>query len=208
MKVAVTTVASIPLTDRVPIAGVPTGPREFAWRATAPATLVWAEALDGGDWKATVPQRDKVMMRKAPFTEAPVEIARTEQRFVGIDWDEHADTAFLFEHDENRPWKHVPIVDVDDPQAKPRVLWDLSSDEKYANPGSLVHRQLADGEWVVRQDGGAVYLAGVGSSPDGDRPFLDRMNPEDAASPSACSAATRMRTTASSASPGRTRTRS
>ena len=175
-KVAVTTVASIPLTDRVPIAGVPTGPREFAWRATAPATLVWAEALDGGDWKATVPQRDKVMMRKAPFTEAPVEIARTEQRFVGIDWDEHADTAFLFEHDENRHWKHVSIVDVDDPQAKPRVLWDLSSDEKYANPGSLVHRQLADGEWVVRQDGGAVYLAGVGSSPDGDRPFLDRMD--------------------------------
>ena len=44
------TVASLPLADRVPIHGVPTGPRDFSWRATEPATLVWAEALDGGDW--------------------------------------------------------------------------------------------------------------------------------------------------------------
>ena len=175
-KVVVSKIASIPLTDRVPIAGVPVGPREFAWRSTAPATLVWGEALDGGDWKTTVPQRDKVMMQKAPFTQAPVEIARTTQRYVGVDWGEHADTAVLEEYDENRHWRHASIVDVDDAQAKPRVLWDLSSDEKYANPGSPVHRQLANGAWVVRQDGDTIYMAGLGASPDGDRPFLDRLD--------------------------------
>jgi dipeptidyl aminopeptidase/acylaminoacyl peptidase len=39
-----------------------------------------------------------------------------------------------------------------------------------------VHRQLANGFWVVRVDGDSIYLAGNGSSPDGDRPFLDRLD--------------------------------
>ena len=85
-------IASIPLADRVPVHGVPEGPREFDWRGTEPATLVWAEALDGGDWKVNVPERDKVMMLSAPFTATPQEIARTEQRFVGMSWTADAET--------------------------------------------------------------------------------------------------------------------
>jgi dipeptidyl aminopeptidase/acylaminoacyl peptidase len=169
-------IASIPLTDRVPVAGVPVGPREFEWRATAPATLVWAEALDGGDWKAKVPQRDKVMLLKAPFTAAPTEIARTEQRFEGFAWGERADTALMEEYDENRHWTRAFVVDVDAPQARPRLLWDLSSDEKYANPGRPVYRRLPTGERVMRQDGDAIFLSGAGASVDGDRPFLDRLD--------------------------------
>jgi dipeptidyl aminopeptidase/acylaminoacyl peptidase len=175
-RIAVKNIASLPLADRVPVAGVPVGRREFTWRATAPATLVWAEALDGGDWNVKVAQRDKVFMQKAPFTGPPLEIARTEQRFQGLRWGERADTALLDEYDENRHWKRSFVVNVDDPQVKPRPLWDLSTDEKYAEPGSPVHRQLANGAWVIRQDGDAIYLSGIGSSPDGDRPFLDRLD--------------------------------
>jgi len=36
--VLVHTIASLPLADRVPIHGVPVGPRDFSWRATEPAT--------------------------------------------------------------------------------------------------------------------------------------------------------------------------
>ncbi|MCT6999951.1 hypothetical protein, partial [Salmonella enterica] len=60
-------IASLPVADRVPVRDVPTGPREFEWRQNAPATLVWPEALDQGDWKVNVPQRDKVLMWSAPF---------------------------------------------------------------------------------------------------------------------------------------------
>ena len=84
--------------------------------------------------------------------------------------------ALLNEYDDNRHWRRTFVIDVDDPQPKPRLLWDLSTDEKYANPGNPVKRQLANGSWVVRQDGDSIYLAGVGSSPDGDRPFLDRLD--------------------------------
>ena len=53
--------ASLPLAERVPIDGVVVGPRGHGWRPTAPATLFWAEALDGGDPRKKVPHRDRVM---------------------------------------------------------------------------------------------------------------------------------------------------
>jgi dipeptidyl aminopeptidase/acylaminoacyl peptidase len=170
------TIASLPLADRVPIEGVPVGPRDFSWRATDPATLVWAEALDGGDWNAHVPARDKVMLSKAPFNSPAVEIARTEQRFAGFAWGEQPRVAFLNEYDNNQQWRRSFAIDVDNPQAKSRLIWDLSTHERYKNPGYPVMRQLANGQWVIRQDGDSIYLSGVGGSPEGDRPFLDRLN--------------------------------
>jgi len=170
------TVASLPLADRVPVRGVPLGPRDFSWRPTDPATLVWAEALDGGDWNSNVSPRDKVMLLKAPFTAAPTEITRTAQRYAGFEWSEKPSVALLEEYDNNKHMERTSILDVDDPQQKPRLLWELSSDEHYANPGSPVMKRLADGSVVIRQDGDSIYLSGQGSSPDGDRPFLDRLN--------------------------------
>ena len=41
-----------------------------SWRADQPATIVWVEALDGGDLKNKVPFRDKVVSLAAPFTGA------------------------------------------------------------------------------------------------------------------------------------------
>ncbi len=171
-------VAQLPLADRVPIQGVPVGVRDVSWRSTEPATLVWAEALDGGDWNVKVPARDKIMLQKAPFTSPAIEIARTEQRYAGFEWGERPSFALLNEIDDNRHWRRAFIVNVDDPKPKLRVLWDLSSDEHYKDPGSPVMRELPNGAWVTRQDGnGAIYLRSRGSSPDGDRPFLDRFDP-------------------------------
>jgi dipeptidyl aminopeptidase/acylaminoacyl peptidase len=170
------TIASLPLADRVPIRGVPLGPRDFSWRATDPATLVWAEALDGGDWNVNVPARDKILVQKAPFNSPAVEITRTEQRYGGFSWSGQPSIALLNEYDVNRHWRRSLVIDVDDLRQKPRLLWDLSTDERYANPGYPVRRQLANGSWVVRQDGDSIYLSGAGASPDGDRPFLDRLD--------------------------------
>ncbi len=137
-------IAQLPVADRVPVHGVPTGPRDFDWRATEPATLVWAEALDNGDWKVNVPARDKIVMQRAPFTVAPIEIGRSEQRFLGFSWGAQASLAFLNEYDENRHWRKTSIVNIDDRKQKPRVLWDLSSDERYGNPGAFVYPAAAE----------------------------------------------------------------
>ena len=169
-------IAALPLADRVPNRGVPTGPRNFTWRPTEAATLVWAEALDGGDPKVQAAQRDKLVMLKAPFKGEPVEIARTEQRYAGLAWSEQPGTALLTDYDVNRKWRRTWQIDVDNAGAARRLVWDMSTDEKYADPGLPVRRTLANGFSVIRQDGDAIYLAGTGSSPEGDRPFLDRFD--------------------------------
>ncbi len=169
-------IAALPLADRVPNRGVPTGPRNFTWRPTEAATLVWAEALDGGDPNVKAAERDKLMMLKAPFNAAPVEITRTEQRYAGLIWSEKPGVALLGDYDVNRKWRRTWLIDVDNAQASRRLIWDMSSDEHYANPGTPVRRQLANGFPVIRVDGDAIYLSGMGASPDGDRPFLDKFN--------------------------------
>ena len=175
-RIAVHTVASLPMADRVPIRGVPTGPRDFSWRPTEPATLVWAEALDGGDWNVNVPNRDKILLQSAPFTSPAAEIGCTEQRYAGFQWSEQPSIALLRDYDANRQWTRTFIMDVDNHQAKPRLLWDLSRDDHYKNPGNPVYRQLPSGASVIRQEGDSIFLSGAGSSPDGDRPFLDRLD--------------------------------
>jgi dipeptidyl aminopeptidase/acylaminoacyl peptidase len=171
-------VASLPLANRVPIHGVPLGPRAVYWRANVPATLVWAEALDGGDWKINVPARDKIMILQAPFSQAPTEITRIEQRYSSLQWGENPELALLTESDLNRRWRRTFIINFDRPEQKRRLLWDISLDEKYKNPGKVVYRLLANGFGVLYQDGNSIFLDGVGSSPEGDRPFLDRLNLE------------------------------
>lgn len=169
-------IAALALADRVPVHGEPMGPRHFAWRPTEPASLVWAEALDGGDWNNKVEQRDKVMSWKAPFAGSPTEVLRTEMRFGGLSWGEKADTVLLAEYDINKHWMRSTRINFDQPQQAGKVLWDLSYDDRYANPGSPIFRRLPSGEAVLRQDGDAIFLTSQGASPDGNRPFLDRMD--------------------------------
>ncbi len=168
------TIASLPVADRVPVQGVPTGPRNHAWRANQPATLVWAEALDGGDWKTEVPARDRLLMLSAPFTGKPREFARAKQRYAGLSWFERGGQALLREYDANRNWQTTTLLDVDRPARGGRVLWDLSADELYAHPGNPDHRILPNGAWVLDEVDGALFLSGAGASPQGARPFLDR----------------------------------
>ncbi|MFO3705356.1 S9 family peptidase [Xanthomonas codiaei] len=166
--------ANLPVADRVPVQGVATGPRAYSWRANQPATLVWAEALDGGDWKTSVPARDRLMTLAAPFTARPRELARVQQRYAGLSWFADGGQALLDEYDENRHWRRTTLVDVDRPAAGGRVLFDLSTDDLYADPGLPEMQVLANGQSVLRQTQGALFLSGQGASPAGDRPFLDR----------------------------------
>lgn len=166
--------ANLPVADRVPVQGVPTGPRAYAWRANQPATLVWAEALDGGDWKTSVPARDTLMTLTAPFTAKPRALARVQQRYAGLSWFAEGGQALLDEYDENRHWRRTTLVDADRPGAGERVLFDLSTDDLYADPGLPEMRVLANGQAVLREAQGALFLSGPGASPAGDRPFLDR----------------------------------
>jgi dipeptidyl aminopeptidase/acylaminoacyl peptidase len=174
-------IADLPLAENVPINGVLPGPRAWRWNAAHPATVVWVEALDEGNPKNTVPHRDRVLSLAAPFSGSPAELARTEYRFSSIAWTEKG-IALVSENDRQRRWTRTWIVDA--PGSAPRKLWDLSAEDAYKNPGSPVMRPRgvqaggfgANQRGVILQSGSAIYVSGAGSSPQGDRPFVDRLD--------------------------------
>jgi dipeptidyl aminopeptidase/acylaminoacyl peptidase len=168
--------ASLPLADQIPIQGVRTGPRAYQWRPTEPATLVWAEALDEGDPRKKVPHRDRLLTLKAPFTAAPAEWYKTEHRFSGLAFGERGGTIFVTDYDRDRRWTRTVLLDFDAPTTKPRELWSRSINDRYGNPGTPILRTLASGHRAVLQQGDSIYLTGAGASPEGDRPFLDRLS--------------------------------
>ncbi|MGE0528844.1 MAG: prolyl oligopeptidase family serine peptidase [Bdellovibrionales bacterium] len=169
------TLASLPLADQIPIEGVRTGPRSYHWLPTEPATIVWAEALDDGDPRKKVSHRDKLLLHAAPFRGEPREWFRTEQRFSGLTWAE-GKNAFVSDYDRDRRWKRTFLIECGDPKNEPRLVWDLSSQDRYNDPGSFVMKTLPTGHRLAHQYEGKLFLLGQGASKEGDRPFLDQMD--------------------------------
>jgi dipeptidyl aminopeptidase/acylaminoacyl peptidase len=170
----VETLAVQPLAEQVPIDGVRVGPRDHEWRQTAPATVMWEEALDDGDTFKKVPFHDKVMVKPVGGTAS--ELARTEQRFDNLAWIDRGGLALLTEVDNDKHWWKTFLIDADDRTAAPKLIWSLGFDDAYHNPGDPVMRKLPSGAHVVREYKGAIFLSGQGASPAGDRPFLDRFD--------------------------------
>jgi dipeptidyl aminopeptidase/acylaminoacyl peptidase len=167
-------VADIPLRETTPIGGVEEGPRNFAWMAGEDHTLIYVEALDGGDPRASVDMRDKVMMLSAPFAGAGEELLRTEYRYAGMTRGE-GDLALLYEYDRpsrmRRTWK-LDLSGANDPV----TLFEISSEDVYNDPGRPITAPNERGESIMVQNGDWIFLSGRGGSDDGDRPFLDRYN--------------------------------
>jgi dipeptidyl aminopeptidase/acylaminoacyl peptidase len=170
------TLARLPLADQVPIEGVPTGPRGYQWRATEPATLTWVEALDGGDPKQKVPHRDRIRMLRSPFQGEPTEVAKLVHRYQGLSWLEKNGLALIREYDRDRRWSRTFLLQVDAAAAPPRLVWDRSILDRYGDPGSPAVRTLPNGQRVLWQHGESLFLIGNGATPEGDRPFLDRLD--------------------------------
>ncbi|MEN9575151.1 MAG: hypothetical protein RL514_3006 [Verrucomicrobiota bacterium] len=168
--------AHLPLAEEIPIGGVRPGPRGYQWRPTHPATLVWVEALDGGDSRKKVPHRDRIRMLDAPFTEPPVELEQTEHRFQALTWTERPDVALVREHQASRRWNRTWLINPNAPAEPSRLLWDVSAQDRYGDPGTPMLRPLTNGFRVARVHEGSLYLIGAGATPDGERPFLDTFN--------------------------------
>ncbi len=170
------TLADIPAAEDIPkgFGAVRKGPRNHAWRADVPATLVWVEALDEGDPSIEVPFRDQVWMLAAPFAGETVPLLKTELRYSGITWGT-GDLALVRE----RWWKtrheilrkFAPAR----PAEMPVVLFDRSWEDRYNDPGSFEQRRNEYGRNVLLTDpkGETLYLTGTGASPEGNRPFVD-----------------------------------
>jgi len=168
------------LLDSIPMEGVPTGPRGHQWQSNSERdVLLWAEALDGGDPKNKVPHRDRIMLLADPIAGEAAEIAKTEHRFTGVTWLQTPDVAMYGEYDRDRRWTRTWMIDLalaDDPKNTPTLVWDRSVNDRYGDPGRPVMTELPNGRVVALVHENTIYLNGGGATPEGDRPFLDRLN--------------------------------
>jgi dipeptidyl aminopeptidase/acylaminoacyl peptidase len=151
------------------------GPRNVGWRADAPATLAWVEALDGGDPAAKVARHDALRTLAAPFAGPPVTHLELEYRGQSVVWA-RPDLAFVTEGwrrtRRTRTWAFDPST----PGAPARPVFDRSSEDRYGDPGRFELAPNAQGRNVLltTADGRFAFLAGAGASAEGDRPFIDR----------------------------------
>ena len=170
--------ADLPLQEEIPIAfgSVATDPRAVGWRADAPATLVWAEALDGGDAGAEADERDRLFMLPAPFAGPPATLLTLGLRYRGTQWGNDGIalvSSRWWKTRQTRTWRVAP----GDPNREPVLVVERSFEDRYADPGDPVTRTNRFGRSVLQltKDGKALFLIGSGASPEGDRPFFDRM---------------------------------
>ena len=171
--------AEVPLTDDLPqgFGATRTGPRSFTWRADAPATLYWVEALDGGDPAVEAEYREQIFSLQAPFTGDPVAGFKLALRYGGISWGKD-DFALVSESWRATRLGRMHIFNPSDPGSEPRLLFERSTEDRYNNPGSFQFTTNEYGRGVLQFDrrGRKLYLAGPGASPEGDRPFVDEFD--------------------------------
>jgi dipeptidyl aminopeptidase/acylaminoacyl peptidase len=115
-------------------------------------------------------------MLRAPFSGPSIEVTRTEHRYAGITWGETGSLVFIDDYDRERRWERTFMLDADSPAAEPKVVWSRARQDLYSDPGDPVLKRLPNGRSVMHQHGDEIFLAGRGSSPRGDRPFLVRFN--------------------------------
>jgi dipeptidyl aminopeptidase/acylaminoacyl peptidase len=167
-------VAAVPLQERVPIAfgSVPTGPRGVGWRADAPAMLTWVEALDGGDAGREAPLRDRLVALDAPFTGAPVTMAELPLRYAGVRWGSGT-VALVEESWWSTRQRRVSVLNPSRPGTL-RTLLEVSSEDRYNDPGRPMMTPSPSGASVLLLDGDDTFWTGAGASPEGSRPFVHR----------------------------------
>ncbi len=168
-----------PLIEELPTGfdAVEKGKRSITWRSDVPASLCWAEALDGGDPAIESENRDEVFLLEAPFTGTAVSLAKTKNRYSGILWGK-ADVAILYDY----WWKNRRTVsyllDPSNPGKEAMVIHDRSTEDYYGDPGDFLTRRhnLNTYSLWFSSNNKKLYLQGEGYSPEGNKPFVDEFD--------------------------------
>ena len=172
-------IANLPLAENIPTAfgSVRTGIRTVNWRNDQPATLYWVEARDEGDARIKTDIRDEVFMQSAPFEQPPQSIAKLGLRYSTIWWSEE-DVALISERWWNTREQRIHAMNPQNPAEGLRLVFDISTEDRYNDPGSPVFTTTDLGRSVMlTEDGGnSIFMIGNGASPEGNRPFLRKLD--------------------------------
>ncbi|MDD3005341.1 prolyl oligopeptidase family serine peptidase [Flavobacterium sp.] len=166
-----------PLNEIMPkgFMAVKKGKRNINWRADAPATLVYVEALDEGNPANKVEYRDEVFTWEAPFSQAPKSFVKTVQRFGGITWG-NATTAILQDYWYDTRNERTFMINPSDLKQAPKLIWDRNSQDIYSDPGEFETMKNQYGRYVLAIEDNKAFLIGKGHTKEGQFPFIDNFD--------------------------------
>ena len=171
------TLMDVPLSEVLPkgFMAVREGKRNMAWRRDRPATLVWCEALDGGDPDKDVPYRDEIFQQKATSSGKPASLIKLKNRYSYIEWG-NSDVAIIHDYWWNNRNMRTYLFNPSETNQKGFLLFDRNYQDRYSDPGGFVHEENKYHEWVLAMDKNDLFLIGDGFSPEGQFPFIDQYN--------------------------------
>jgi dipeptidyl aminopeptidase/acylaminoacyl peptidase len=109
---------------------------------------------------------------QAPFDGPPSEWLKFEHRYQSMAWTS-ANVAVVMEFERATRTRRTWFVE----KGVARRAWEVSAEDRYRDPGRpVIGPRFGGGPGVIMQVGETIFLEGDGASPQGDRPFLDRLN--------------------------------
>jgi len=151
------------------------GKRSMNWRADAPATLYFVEALDEGNPAKEVAFRDEVFTWEAPFTTAPKSFVKTVQRYGGITWG-NATTAIIQDYWYDTRNEKTYMINPSALNEKPKLMFDRNSQDIYSDPGEFETIKNEYGRYVLAIENNKAFLIGKGFTKEGQFPFIDNFD--------------------------------
>ena len=169
------TVNEVPLNEIMPkgFSSVRTGKRSMNWRDDKPSTLVYAEALDGGDQAKSADFRDEIFTWEAPFNNNPVSLFKTKQRYGGVSWSNSNYAIVADSWYDTRNTKSY-LINLKDGSSK--IVEDRNYQDVYTDPGTFNTTKNEFGKSVIDIENGKAYLIGEGFTKEGQKPFVDEVD--------------------------------
>ena len=171
------TVVEVPLIEDLPkgFMSVRKGKRKFNWRNDKPSSLIFIQALDGGDPEKEVVYRDEVFQLEPPFNGKAKSLIKTINRFRSAVWGNDS-TAFVYDYWWNTRNTKTYLFNPSEITFEAEILFDRNYQNRYTEPGDFVTKRNKMGSYVLVIEEGNVFLNGAGYSKKGQFPFIDQMN--------------------------------
>jgi dipeptidyl aminopeptidase/acylaminoacyl peptidase len=174
----VKTISELPSAEGTPrgFDNVQNAPRDYSWRNDQPATVIWCMPLDSGRIRKKQEYHDAVYALPAPFTGEPATLFQTKQRFQRVLWGNDS-TALILAGLRSRQTEQM--MRYDPATGAVTLLVERNSTDAYSDPGAPVLTRNQYGLPALQTvDNGSRLLFNnpVGSSPQGDLPFLAKFD--------------------------------
>ncbi len=152
------------------------GMRNISWRSDKPSSLIYVQALDGGDPENEVEYRDEVFELEAPFNSRGKSLLKLKNRYAGMQWG-NENTAIAYDRWWNTRNTKTYLFDPSDTSKEAKIISERNYQDVYSDPGDFVTKRNEFGQMVIALDDNQnTYLLGDGYTEDGQFPFVEKFS--------------------------------